>query len=57
MSDELTEDEQYLLEQHRDMARRKAHGKVISQYEAGGMTVIMKEEILKPPRNGDGRKR
>jgi len=52
----LTPDEQFLLQNHRDMVDNKRYGEVISRYEAGKLVLANKNEKLLPPGgNGNGK--
>ena len=56
---QLTPDEQFLLQNHRDMVANKRYGEVISRYEAGKLVMAGKNEKLLPPGsngNGNGKK-
>ena len=53
----LTPDEEFLLQNHRDMVANKRYGEVISKYEAGKLVMAGKNEKLIPPGvNGNGKK-
>lgn len=46
---ELTEQEVFIILQHRDMVAHRRHGEVVHKYEAGRFIVTKKTETLKPP--------
>jgi hypothetical protein len=53
----LTPDEEFLLQNHRDMVANKRYGEVVAKYEAGRLVMAGKNEKLIPPgANGNGKK-